>query len=144
MHKRKLITFFALFLFITLSFSYSFALNETSNTKNVMMSAGNSIGNAAVSTKNALTTGMQDIGNGLSNMGSAAMNTMENATNGMTSAFTMENSNYEATRTATNNNLLGLSDTAWTWLIVGIIGAAIVGLVWYYGAQYEHKNYDHN
>jgi len=53
--------------------------------------------------------------------------------------------NYTATRTATtNNNFLGMSDTAWTWLILGIVGAAIVGLVWYYGAQYEHRNYNND
>ena len=50
-------------------------------------------------------------------------------------------SDYNATKTSTNSNLMGMSSQSWTWLILGIVGVVIVGLVWYYGAQYEHSNY---
>ena len=37
-----------------------------------------------------------------------------------------------------------MSDTMSTWLIMGLVGAVIIGLIWYYGAQYEHRNYDND
>ena len=53
------------------------------------------------------------------------------------------NSNYTATRTATTNQtFMGMSSTAWTWLIIGIAGIAIVALVWYYGSQIRTSNDD--
>lgn len=145
MHKKYFISFLLASLFILFSLSYSFAAVENSNTKNAVMNAGNSIGQAAVSTKNAIVSGIQDIGNGMESLGNDAMNTIGNTGNGMENAMWTAEGNYTATRTATaNNNWLGLSDTAWTWLILGIVGAVIVGLVWYYGAQYERRNYDHD
>ena len=145
MHKKYFISFVLAFLLLIFSCSYSFAAIENSNTKNAVMDAGNSIGQAAVSTKNAIVSGMQDIGNGIETMGNDAMNTIGTTGNDMSNTMWTAESDYTATRTATaNNNLLGLSDTAWTWLILGIVGAAIVGLVWYYGSQYERRNYDHD
>ena len=108
--------------------------------------AGNMVGTAAGSIAN----GIGDLANGTKNM-AGNMTRDDNNTN--TNNDTIDNlgmqeeSNYSATRTATstnNNNLLGLSSNAWLWIIMGIVGAIIVGLVWYYGAQYENKSYDHN
>ena len=95
-----------------------------------------------------IRNGVNGLANGATTLGNDAINTTENTQNDTinnldTSATTlgMGSQNYTATRTTTNTNLLGLSDTTWTWLILGIVGVAIVSLVWYYGAQYDHKNY---
>ena len=47
---------------------------------------------------------------------------------------TTTNTGYTATRTATDTGY-GMTNTAWIWLIVGIVGIMIVALVWYYVAQ---------
>ena len=47
---------------------------------------------------------------------------------------TAEDSGYSATRTSTTGNA-GMTNSAWVWLIIGIVGIMIVALVWYYVAQ---------
>lgn len=83
----------------------------------------------------AATEALNSTKNAVMNVGNAIGNSVKDVANiGM---------DYTATRTATSNNVMGLSSTAWTWLILGIVGIVIVALVWYYGAQYEHRNYNH-
>ena len=81
---------------------------------------------------------------GMNNAKNAVMNA-GNTVGTVTGTLDNGRSDYTATRTATtNDNLFGMSNTAWTWLILGIVGIVIVALVWYYGAQYEHRNYDND
>ena len=149
-NKIFVITLFS-FLLIAIC-SYSFATNNMMNsTRNAVGNAGNSIGNAVTGTANALVNGTKNLGNGIANMANDMTNadgdTENDATNTLGTTDGMldtTNGDYTATRTATNNNMLGLSDTAWTWLILGIVGVAIVSLVWYYGAQYNHRNYNND
>lgn len=132
-------------LILGISFSYA-----TTNVGNDLMSAGKSVGNAVKGTANASVDGARDLTNGASNM----MNDMTNANGDKESDATntlattdgiLDNidGDYTTTRTsATNDSLLGMSEMTWTWLILGIVGAVIVALVWYYGTQYEHRNYN--
>jgi len=153
MNKKIFITIL-MFSIILLAFcSYSFAVNDAmNNARNAVMSTGNAIGNAVVGAKNAVVDGAKDLGNGTAsvanNITNANGDTENDATNTLDTndgMLDMGNDDYTATRTATNNdNLLGISDNTWTWLILGIVGLAIVGLVWYYGAQYEHRNYNND
>ena len=88
---------------------------------------------------------LQDAANGVRDAVGGAENAMENKDNsGMTQNNNRtNNSNYTATRTATTNStFMGMSSTAWTWLIIGIAGIAIVALVWYYGSQIRTSNDD--
>lgn len=149
-NKIFIVTLFS-FLLIAIC-SYSFATNNMMNsTRNAVGTAGNGIGDAVAGTANAVVNGAKNLGNGIANMTNDISNangdTESDATNTIGSADGMldtNNGDYTATRTATNNNMLGLSDTAWTWLILGIVGVAIVSLVWYYGAQYNHRNYNND
>ena len=150
MNKKIFFTLLLTSLFIITIFSYSFA---NTNTGNKLMNAGKSVGNAISDTAGAVMDGAKDLGNGarnmMDNMTNANGDTENNdATNTLATTdgmFGMNNSNYTATRTATgSNNLFGMSDTTWTWMILGIVGAIIVALVWYYGAQYEHRNYNND
>lgn len=135
MNKKmfSIILIFSLFLIsiCSLSFAATEALNST---KNAVMNVGNAIGN-----------GVKGVANGAANLGKDAMNTTQSAGNSIVGATSMNNDgmDYTATRTSSTSNAMGLSSTAWTWLILGIVGIVIVALVWYYGAQYEHKNYNH-
>ena len=158
MNKKIFLSLLVISLFIISVCSYSFAANDNmmDNARNAVMSAGNSIGNAAVTAKNAIVNGAQDITNGAGTLGKDAMNTagtMGNDAGDISSRTDADSAtgvigngddDYTATRTATttDSNLLGMSTATWTWLILGIVGIIIVALVWYYGAQYEHKNYN--
>lgn len=150
--KKKFLFLTLVSLFLITLCSYSFATSNMMNSaKNTVMNAGNAIGNAATSTMNAIGNGVQGIANGAANLGDDAMNGAREMGNDTmntldTTATTLgtQDTDYTATRTGTDTNLLGLSDTVWTWLILGIVGIAIVGLVWYYGAQYDHKNYSND
>lgn len=143
--------FFTLLLIslLMLNVCCSFAATGVGNT---VKEAGNTAGNVISGATGAIVDGARGLTKGASNM----MNDMSNAngdtendatntlatTDGM---FDNADGDYTATRTATgNNNLLGMSDTTWTWLILGAVGLAIVGLVWYYGAQFEHRNYNND
>lgn len=144
---KKIFFTFLLISLLFFSISYSFA---TTNVGNDLMSAGKNVGNAVKGTADAAIDGARDLTNGASNM----MNDMTNAngdkesdaTNTLATTdgiFDNAGRDYTAMRTSTtDNNLLGMSEMAWTWLILGIVGAVIVALVWYYGAQYEHRNYN--
>lgn len=153
MNKKLFITLLLISLFIITACSYSFAANDAmDNAKNAVMDAGNSIGNAAATATDTVVDGTRNLVNGTVSLGNTLSNangdTENDATNTLaTNGGMLDNNdgNYTATRTATNNdNLLGMSDTTWTWLILGIVGLSIVGLVWYYGAQYEHRNYSND
>ena len=149
MKKKIFLTLLLTLIFSITICTYSFAATQAGN---IVKNTGNSIGGAISGAAGAVMDGARDLTNGASNiMGdmsnaegdveSDATNTMDN-NNGM---FGGTNDNYIATRTSTgNNNLMGMSDTTWTWLILGAVGLAIVGLVWYYGAQYEHRSYNND
>ncbi len=148
MNKKVLFTLLLISLLV-LSTCYSFAATGVGN---AIKDAGNIAGNAVSGATGAIVDGTRNLTNSASNM----MNDMTNAngdkkndaTNTLTTNDGTFNSNtnadnYTATRTSTDNgNMLGMSSNTWTWLIVGIAGIAIISLVWYYGAQYEHRNYN--
>ena len=146
----KKITFTLLLIsLLMLNICCTFAATGLGNT---LKDAGNTAGNIVSGATGAVVDGTRDLTNGATNVMNDITNAngdMENdATNtlGTTEGmFDNTEGNYTATRTAAdNNNLLGMSDTTWTWLILGIVGAVIVALVWYYGAQYEHRNYNND
>ena len=50
---------------------------------------------------------------------------------------------YNAARTSTDTTTVaGMSQTAWTWLILGVAAIAIIAVVWYYSMQLRSSNYD--
>ena len=75
--------------------------------------------------------------------GTAKNTTGTTATN-RTTTGTTNTDGYTATRTTTGTRttFMGMTSTAWTWLIIGIAAIAIVALVWYYGNQVNHSRND--
>lgn len=118
--------------------SYSFATGMMQSAGNTVMNAGNAIGNAAVRTRDTIVGGTQ-------NLATDVMDGVDGMTGDVSATYDTTNDDYTAQRTATaNTGLFGMSDTMSTWLIMGIVGAIIVGLIWYYSAQYEHRNYNND
>ena len=103
--------------------------------------------NAAQGTKNVVEGAITGVGNMIGHGANSIMNSMTNnnttteQTNSTNKASTDRNADedYTASRTATTaeGNLLGLSTTTWTWLIVATVGALIVAIVYFYGRQYD-------
>lgn len=144
--KNKILISTLLFsLCIAFLCSYSFANNMLQSAGNAIKNAGSTIGNAAIKTGNTIVGGTRNLLNDAGDMGNTAMHDSENMTDDTTAIYDTNSDDYTAQRTATGNTgLFGMSNTMSTWLILGIVGAIIVGLIWYYGAQYEHKNYNND
>lgn len=148
---KKFLISTALLTMLVFSFScISFADTLGNNTKKVTNTVGNVLSETANGAKNmvghaenAVENGANNVKNATTNTAEKAGNTTRNVANSVTGAMTnMGNDNYDAQRTNADTTAFGMSTTAWTWIILGIVGAAIVGLVWYYGSQYEHTNYN--
>ena len=136
---KKISLILSIFI-IVLFISSSIVLAES----NMLREAGNSIMDAAQGA-------VSGVGNMIKNGANSIMNTTDNMadnnttgteqTNKMDMGATNRNADedYTATRTAVTSqgNFLGLSTTAWTWLIIAIVGALIVGMVYFYGKQYN-------
>lgn len=138
---KKMLVIFAILTIGIFSFSVCFANNDGS----MLQDAANGIRDAVGGAENAIEDGAKGIANTTKGATGSAENAMENKDNsGMTQNNNRtNNSNYTATRTATTNQtFMGMSSTAWTWLIIGIAGIAIVALVWYYGSQIRTSNDD--
>ena len=138
---KKMLVIFAILTIGIFSFSVCFANNDGS----MLQDAANGVRDAVGGAVNAIEDGAKDIANTTKGVTGSAENAMENKDNsGMTQNNNRtNNSNYTATRTATTNQtFMGMSSTAWTWLIIGIAGIAIVALVWYYGSQIRTSNDD--
>lgn len=138
---KKMLVIFAILTIGIFSFSVCFANNDGS----MLQDAANGVRDAVGGAENAIEDGAKDLANTTKGVTGSAENVMENKDNsGMTQNNNRtNNSNYTATRTATTNQtFMGMSSTAWTWLIIGIAGIAIVALVWYYGSQIRTSNDD--
>ena len=136
MVKKVLIITTILSAILFISFSTCFAV-ENNMSMNTMardmknMSAG-------------IEGGMQSVANGVGNvtrdLGNGAMNVVNGISEGIqNTAVATTSSNYNASRTSTAT-VLGMNANTWTWLIVGILGVAIVALVWYYGKEHSQSS----
>ena len=149
--QKKLFFIFAIIISIIFSFSVCFA------TDNPLQDATNTVRDAVNNTEDAVEGAMHNAGNTIHNTTEKAENTMENVGNkvegtGNTLEKDMKNTTsevtnttnggYTATRTSTNGKatFMGMSATAWTWLILGIAAIAIIAVVWYYSMQITSEN----
>lgn len=149
---KKIFVALAILTIGIFSFSICFANND-----HMLEDAANGVRNVVGGAENAIEDGARDIANTTKSATGAAENSMDNAT-GMTENTNNNNNNnnsemngndrtnsntYIATRTSTTDSrFMGMNATAWTWLILGIAGIAIVALVWYYGSQMRTNHDD--
>lgn len=130
MTKKSLIT---LFIFCAMTFlcipvfAENGAENTLNNIKNGVQNMAGDAGRAMEGVKNGAENMARDVGNGARNVGEATKNTVRDMTG-------TANRGYTATRTSANTTNTGLSD-AMVWVVLGVTGAVIIALVWYYGRQ---------
>ncbi len=135
---KKLLIVFSIILSIIISFTFCYATDEVNQAvngiRNVVGGAEKTMENAAKDVSNMTKDATNNIEKGASETANKIGNTM------------MDNRNYNATRTSTEtgteNTFLGINNTVWTWLIVGIAVAAIVALVWFFSTQKNNNHYD--
>ena len=141
------ISFVIIAMFLSASFVFA-AGNNFENVKNNIVdtvnNAGNVVGDTASGAAGAVKNGMNNVGNATKNMSNDVNNAGENMANGVNNMSNdMGNSmDFTAERTSTDNNAnnaanAGFNNT-WTWIIVGIIAAVVIGLIWYYVTQNNH------
>lgn len=156
MSKKTFITILTILTF-AFSFTYVFAANSAKNVvndvRNVVGGAENTVEDAAKDVTNAsknITGGLENDAKDVTdnNKNSNNMEDQDKQDTYMDNSLSrtedhVENTAYAATRTSTDNpTLMGMSSTAWTWLILGIAAIAIIALVWYYSMQLTGNNYD--
>lgn len=130
MTKKVLITILA--LIATLFFTSSVFANTAAE------NGARDVGTEMKDSFNKLENGAENVGN---NVKGAVTNAGETLTghnnNNNNNNNHNTNTGYTTTRTsATNNGLFGMNtSTMWTWIVLAIVGIAIVALVWYYGSQ---------
>lgn len=138
---KKFLIVISILLCAIFTINYSFAMNEikdaTDNIGNMVENTKNGAENIARDTAGAIKEGTNKIENAGENM----INDMTDNNSGTdTSTDNNQNMGYTATRTATG--LFDTSNTMWTWIILAVIGAAIIGLVWYYAVQNNNSHID--
>lgn len=167
--KRKV----TLVAIIALIISLVFSISVSANTNDIMNAAGsatnfvrNAVGgaedvveNAAKGAAGAIKSGTNAIENGGERIGNDVKNgmtdmrdtMMSNNTNSMVGTSRTDgtggsNNNYTAARTSSTGQFtfLGISNTVWTWLIIGITAIAIISLIVFYMRQNKATNNIYN
>jgi len=133
--KKKFLISFAIILVSIFSFTVCFATdgleNVTNAVRNVVGGVENTVENAA-----------KDV----SNVSKDATGSVENGMNSDTHNSMSRTNNYNTTRVATGSSNMsgGMSASAWTWLILGIVAIAIIAVVWYYSMQLTNGRNNHD
>lgn len=155
--NKKLFVSLTIVLFTIFSFTVCFANNDNGNDNgSVLGNASNSVRNVVGGVENTVENAAMGISNTSQNMTGDVENTMsgnnnnDNNNDNNNSTFmgmgtTGDNGGYTATRTATDDTtVMGMSSTAWTWLILGITAIGIIAIVWYYSMQFTKTNRHNN
>lgn len=127
MKKKFVFSTIAFLSILFFSFCSVFAADDMKDgVRNAVGGAENVVEDAAKGTVGAVRNGIDNIGNGARNTVDTARSSMDN-----------NNNNYTAARTNTSGEVTfaGMNATGWTWFVMAISAALIIGLVWYYAKQ---------
>ena len=122
MKRKFLLISTLLIVLLSITASTVFANNALNTIGNVAEDVTSAAGNVLTTGVDAVRNTVDDVANGITNMGNN-----NRSGNG--------NTGYTATRTNTNATWLGMDATMWTWLIMAILGVAIVAMIWFYAKQ---------
>ena len=138
--NKKFFVSFAIILCAIFSFTVCFATDNgnglqkaTNDVRNFVGGVENTVENAAMDVSNTSKNVTGDVENGMNRHGNT----------GFMGSTDNNNGRYSATRTSTDNTVMGMSSTAWTWLIIGIAAIAIIAVIWYYSMQFTNNTH-HN
>lgn len=138
--KKKFLISFAIILVSIFSFTVCFATDGLGNVANDVR---NVVGGVENTVENAVENAVRDV----SNVSKDVTGSVENGMNSDTHNSMSRTNNYNTTRVATGSSNMsgGMSASAWTWLILGIVAIAIIAVVWYYSMQLTNgRNHDDN
>lgn len=142
--NKKFCISFAILLSVIFSVTFCFATSNTDGLGNAVNDVRNFVGGVENTVENAaldISNTSKDITGDMENGMYSDMKT--NGTMGVTTGNTA--GQYSTARTATDNTVMGMTSTAWTWVILAIVAIAIVALVWYYSMQITNNNmYNHH
>ena len=122
-------------------------LSNTVFAESAIQNGMNDAGSEVKDSWNKIGGAVQDVGNNvrgaINSVEGAANDAMngnkhnDNQNNDQNKGIMNNDNGYTATRTSTDteNNVLGMNSTAWTWAVIVVLGVAIVALIWYYEAQ---------
>lgn len=139
--NKKIFSSLVLAVCLIFSFTFCFANNEDGLGKAV-----NDVRNFVGGVEDKVENGARDISNTSKDATGSFENSMDgnrnnNNNNRTSTGLTNDNNNrYSATRTSTGNTVMGMSSTAWTWLIVGIAAIAIIAIIWYYSMRMTNND----
>ncbi len=122
MKRKFLLISTLLIVLLSITASTVFANNALNTIGNVAEDVTSAAGNVLTTGVDAVGNTVDDVATGITNMGNN-----NRSGNG--------NTGYTATRTNTNATWLGMDATMWTWLIMAILGVAIVAMIWFYAKQ---------
>lgn len=144
--NKKFFVFFGIILCIIFSFTFCFAENNglqkaTNDVRNFLGGVEDTAENVAKDVSNASKDVTGSVENGLDN----DMNNRNDTVGYTTSGSENDGGQYTASRVATDDTtLMGMTSTAWTWLIIGIAAIAIIAVVWYYSMQFTRTSNHHD
>lgn len=145
--KKKILLGIGILVCLVFSFSMCFAANglgEAANgVRNFVGGVENTVENAAKDVSNA----SKDATGSVENHTESGMNSITKNSTGTsmgTNSRINNDGNYQTSRTSANGTFMGMNQTAWTWLILGIAAIIIVALVWYYSMQFTNNNNNNN
>ena len=150
--NNKLLTAILLFTVLLLSSVSCYAnsnlgtemQDSTNKSQTTIQNAGEGIRDVASDIGNGVQGAAESIGNGVQDMfdgNDGAVTNSDDEAVGIMGTDMGDTGDYTATRTATDR-ITGttMSNTAWVWLILGIVGAVIIALTWYYVAQHNESH----
>jgi len=136
MKRKSFILLIALFLISLSTICYANMGNDVKNTVNgATNTVVDGVQNLAEDVRSGIGTAENAIEDGITNMGDAVMGGARDVTNA-------EDNDYTATRTGAEDISVinNTAATTWTWIAVAIAAIVIVGLVWYYASERNHKH----
>lgn len=137
MKKKFLLFFVSMIVFLSVAIS-SFAMNNMADgVRNMVGGTENMIENAGNNISSGIKSGLNTVEHGTENVVTNVKDGMQDMGNTMVGAtMNNNNNNYTATRTSSDEiKIAGMTSNTWSWLIIGITGAAIIILVWSYIKQ---------
>ena len=143
MKRKFLLVIVATFLFLSVAISSLAMDNVMNGVRNFVGGTENIVENVGNNIAGGVRNGLNTVGNGAENVVTDVKDGMRDTGNtvaGMATGNNNGNDGYTATRTSTDDvRVAGMTTNTWTWIIVGITGAAIGILVWSYIRQ-RNKN----
>lgn len=132
--NKKILVSLSVILFTIFSFTICFANTDGLGT------AANDVRNFVGGVENTVEDAARDV----SNTSKDITGGVENKMNKNLTTNNASNGNYTTRKTSTTDTVMGMTSTAWTWLIIGIAAIAIIAVVWYYSMQFTNNNHSND